>query len=66
MAKTIDEFGNESSSIAERKLKKKQELAMNQGPSTPIKYYDDMGYMPDLGAGRIKNVRMKKPPKGKG
>tara|TARA_Y100000401_G_C8176317_1_gene151736 strand:+ start:305 stop:505 length:201 start_codon:yes stop_codon:yes gene_type:complete len=64
MARTMDEFGNESGSIVERKERKKRELAMNQGPSTPIKYYDNMGYMPDLGAGRVKNVRMKKPPKG--
>jgi len=48
MARTIDEFGNESGSIVERKEKKKKELAMNQRPSTPIKYYDNMGYMPDL------------------
>lgn len=66
MARTIDEFGNESGSIAERKDKKKQELAMNQGPSTPVKYYKDMGFMPNLGAGRPGQVRMKKPiPKGK-
>ena len=59
---TIDEFGNESGSIVERKEKKKKELAMNQGPSTPIKYYDNMGYMPDLGAGRLndKKIRVKK------
>ena len=60
MAKTIDEFGNESSSIAQRKEQKK--LAMNQGPSTPIKYYEGMGYMPNLGAGRLndKKIRNKK------
>ena len=61
MARTIDEFGNESGSIVERKEKKKKELAMNQGPSTPIKYYDNMGYMPNLGAGRLndKKIRFK-------
>ena len=36
-------------------------IGVNQGPSTPIKYYEGMGYAPNLGAGRIKNVR----PKGK-
>ena len=40
MARTIDEFGNESGSIVERKEKKKKELAMNQGPSTPVGIYD--------------------------
>ena len=34
----------------------------NAGPSTPIKYYEGMGYMPNLGAGRLndKKIRMKK------
>ena len=40
MARTIDEFGNESGSIVERKEKKKQELALNQGASTPVRVYD--------------------------
>ena len=63
MARTIDEFGNESGSIVERKEKKKKELAMNQGPSTPIKFDKQMNtYMPDLGAGRLndKKIRFKK------
>ena len=62
MARTIDEFGNESTSIAQRKERKK--LAMNQGPSTPIKYYDNMGYMPNLGAGRLNDKKIR-PKKGK-
>ena len=57
---TIDEFGVETGSIGERK--ENQRVAMNQGPSTPIKYDDNMGYMPDLGAGRLndKKIRFKK------
>ena len=39
MARTIDEFGNESGSIVERKEKKKNELAMNDGASTPVGIY---------------------------
>jgi len=34
-------------------------VAMNQGPSTPIKYYEGMGYMPNLGAGRAKVRKLK-------
>lgn len=42
-------------------------LAQNQGPSSPIKYYEDLnkgkgGYAPDPGAGRPGNVRLKNPP----
>ena len=32
----------------------------NAGPSTPIKYYEGMGYMPNLGAGRAKVKKLKK------
>ena len=35
-------------------------VAMNAGPSTPIKYYEGMGYMPNLGAGRAKVKKIKK------
>ena len=37
-------------------------VALNAGPSTPIKYYEGMGYMPNLGAGRLndKKIRIKK------
>ena len=34
-------------------------MAMNQGPSTPVKFYPGMGYAPNLGAGRVNNVRLK-------
>ena len=37
----------------------KKAIAMNQGPSTPIKYYDNMGYMPDLGAGRLNDKKIR-------
>ena len=58
MARTYDMDGSETSSIVERKEKKK--LALNQGPSTPVKIYDDTDYygnkkkkvLPDFGAGR--------------
>ena len=65
MARTIDEFGFESGSIAERKEKKKKELAMEsdlKGQRTNIKFDSHMNkYMPDLGAGRLndKKVRFK-------
>ena len=40
-------------------------IGVNQGPSTPIKLYKDVNqphgrFLPDSGAGRIKNVRLKK------
>ena len=35
-------------------------VALNDGPSSPIKYYEGMGYMPNLGAGRAKVKKMKK------
>ena len=60
MAKTYDEDGTETNSISERNNKKKKLLALNDGPSTPIKYYDGMGYMPNLGAGRAKVKKLKK------
>tara|TARA_B100001989_G_C24135274_1_gene267543 strand:+ start:290 stop:496 length:207 start_codon:yes stop_codon:yes gene_type:complete len=47
----------------------KTPIAMNDGPSTPIKHYNDVNqsgggrFLPDFGAGRIGNVRLKK--KGK-
>ena len=34
---------------------------LNAGPSTPVKNYGNMGMMPNLGAGRIGKVRLKKP-----
>ena len=34
-------------------------MAMNQGPSTPVKFYPGMGYAPNAGAGRVNNVRLK-------
>ena len=34
-------------------------MAMNQGPSTPVKFYPGMGYAPNPGAGRVNNVRPK-------
>ena len=45
----------------------KKALALNDGPSTPIKLYTDVNvpgkvgrYLPDSGVGRIKNIRLKK------
>ena len=40
----------------------KKAIALNAGPSTPIKCYEGMGYMPNLGAGRLndKKIRPKK------
>ena len=67
MAKTYDlDTGKETSSIPERQKLKK--LALNDGPVTPVKIYDDEdGYgkkykrvLPDFGAGRIGNVKYKK------
>ena len=67
MAKTYDlETGKETSSIPERQKLKK--LALNDGPVSRIKIYDDEdGYgnkykraLPDFGAGRIGKVKYKK------
>ena len=60
MAKTYEEDGSMTESISERREKKK--LALNDGPSTPVKVYDDVdGYgkkfkrvLPNFGAGRIR------------
>ena len=43
----------------------KKAIALNDGPSTPIKLYTDVNqpdgrFLPDSGAGRIKNIRLKK------
>ena len=37
-----DEFM--SRNVTERKEKKKKDLALNQGPSTPVKIYEDTDY----------------------
>ena len=42
----------------------KKAIALNDGPSTPIKLYTDVNqpdgrFLPDSGAGRIKNIRLK-------
>ena len=55
---------NENGSKKVRKGNKKA-IALNDGPSTPIKLYTDVNqpdgrYLPNSGAGRIKNVRYKK------
>ena len=66
MARTYDmESEFESRSISDRMEKKKRDLALNDGPSTPIKLYTDVNqpdgrFLPDSGAGRIKNIRLKK------
>ena len=60
MARTYEEDGSMTESISERREKKK--LALNAGPSTPVKVYEDVdGYgkkykrvLPNFGAGRIK------------
>ena len=60
MARTYEEDGSMTESSSERREKKK--LALNDGPSTPVKVYDDVdGYgkkfkrvLPNFGAGRIK------------
>jgi len=62
---TVDEDGFMSGNSFERKEKRKKDLALNDGPSTPIKLYTDVNqpdgrFLPDSGAGRIKNIRLKK------
>ena len=60
MARTYEEDGSMTESISERREKKK--LALNDGPSTPVKVYDDVDVygkkfkrvLPNFGAGRIK------------
>lgn len=40
-------------------------IAANQGPSSPVKYDEDMkGFVPNLGAGRPANIRYKASPFG--
>jgi hypothetical protein len=67
MAKTYDlDTNKETSSIPERQKLKK--LALNDGPVTPVKVYEDVdGYgkaykrvLPDHGVGRIGKVKYKK------
>jgi hypothetical protein len=39
------------------------EIARNQGPSTPVKYDEDMNmFVPNQGGGRPTNIRLKNPP----
>ena len=59
MAVTYSEDG----SVKKRKGSKKA-IAMNAGPSTPIKHYTDVNqpsgrFLPDFGAGRIGKIRKK-------
>ena len=54
---------SEDGSVKKRKGDKKA-IALNAGPSTPIKLYTDVNqpsgrFLPDSGAGRIKNIRLK-------
>ena len=40
-------------------------LIANEGPSTPVKYDEYMNtFVPNRGAGRATNIRLKNPPKG--
>ena len=62
---TIDMDGFMSGNSFERNKKREKDLALNDGPSTPIKLYTDVNqpdgrFLPDSGAGRIKNIRLKK------
>ena len=55
---------SEDGSVKKRKGNKKA-IALNDGPSPPIKLYTDVNqpdgrFLPDSGAGRIKNIRLKK------
>ena len=54
---------NEDGSVKKRKGDKKA-IALNAGPSTPIKHYTDVNqpsgrFLPDFGAGRIGKIRKK-------
>ena len=41
--------------------KKKNTIALNDGPSTPIKYDSGMGkYMPNLGVGRVNDDKIRR------
>tara|TARA_B100000212_G_scaffold25020_2_gene16582 strand:- start:3816 stop:4007 length:192 start_codon:yes stop_codon:yes gene_type:complete len=55
---------SEDGSVRKRKGNKKA-LALNDGPSTPIKLYTDVNepsgrFLPNFGAGRVGKIRMKK------
>ena len=54
---------SEDGSVKKRKGDKKA-IALNAGPSTPIKHYTDVNqpsgrFLPDFGAGRIGKIRKK-------
>ena len=59
MAITYNEDGS-------KKVRKGNKLALNLGPSTPVKHYTDVNQsgggriLPNFGAGRIGNIRVKK------
>ena len=63
---TVDMDGFMSSNSFERKEKRKKDLALNDGPSTPIKLYTDVNesgggrFLPNFGKGRVGEVRLKK------
>ena len=59
------QFNEDGFSFERNGNKKKNTIALNDGPSTPIKLYKDVNepdgrFLPNSGAGRIKNVRYKK------
>ncbi len=57
MAWTINEDGSKK----ETKNTNRGNVAVNQGPSTPVKNYGgNMGFQKNSGAGRVTNVRPKK------
>ena len=50
---------SEDGSVKKRKGNKKA-IALNDGPSTPIKYDEGMGkFMPNLGAGRTNDKKIR-------
>tara|TARA_R100000458_G_C8008539_1_gene73641 strand:+ start:226 stop:435 length:210 start_codon:yes stop_codon:yes gene_type:complete len=60
----FDEYNTEDAAGKGTK-KKKKNLALNQGPVSNVKVYDDLPggekrVLPDFGAGRIGKVRLKK------
>ena len=61
----MKQYNEDGTSFERNGNKKKNTIALNDGPSTPIKLYTDVNqpdgrFLPDSGAGRIKNVRYKK------
>tara|TARA_R100000329_G_scaffold15836_1_gene16344 strand:- start:39 stop:230 length:192 start_codon:yes stop_codon:yes gene_type:complete len=63
----MKQYNEDGTSFERNGNKKKNTIAMNAGPSTPIKLYTDVNepsgrFLPNFGAGRIGKIRKKGKP----